>query len=355
MKSIFSDQILDFLNAITEGTKQQTRCIRYAHLSAFFNFITANIDPDFHNPCSTPILRKMFKAKPIPEWDIIEKAGDALTHGEKKGGIRVVLGDGEQSIIAERTFTDKSSTISLTKYDAAGKPIETISAADFKNMLSKLSVNPHKIMGMGPTERVRTLMAAADIDIDLEALDAKIKQREEERLTAFRRMESIEPGEEPEKAQAVSTQELLQERNQILFHNDRNDKVRRECDDLTVEARSIHISLGACNEEIIAMEEALRIKKREWVELTAKEKELQGKISTSQSVIKGLEDKSTVAIDEKLSTIDETNKKAAAHSHWVAETKRYEEAKEAHLEIFRDAKYLQDKKAKALGIFDGQL
>ena len=73
LDGVTSDQILDFLNRITEGTKQQTRHVRYGHLSAFFNFITANIDPDFHNPCSTPILRKMFKAKPIPAWEIIEK------------------------------------------------------------------------------------------------------------------------------------------------------------------------------------------------------------------------------------------------------------------------------------------
>ena len=70
---VTSDQILEFLNKITEGTKQQTKRIRYSHLSAFFNFIRINIDQDFQNPCGTPILRKMFKAKPIPPWDIIEK------------------------------------------------------------------------------------------------------------------------------------------------------------------------------------------------------------------------------------------------------------------------------------------
>ena len=72
LDGVTSDQILDFLNRITEGTKQQTRHVRYGHLSAFFNFITANIDPDFHNPCSTPILRKMFKAKAIPAWEITD-------------------------------------------------------------------------------------------------------------------------------------------------------------------------------------------------------------------------------------------------------------------------------------------
>jgi len=64
---------LAFLNKISEGTNQQTKRIRYSHLSAFFNFIRTNIDKDFQNPCDTPILRKIFKAKPTTSWDIIEK------------------------------------------------------------------------------------------------------------------------------------------------------------------------------------------------------------------------------------------------------------------------------------------
>ncbi|MBC8466528.1 MAG: tyrosine-type recombinase/integrase [Deltaproteobacteria bacterium] len=73
LDSFTSDEILEFLNKITEGTKQQTKRIRYSHLSAFFNFVRTNIDQSFQNPCDTPILRKMFKAKPITSWDIIEK------------------------------------------------------------------------------------------------------------------------------------------------------------------------------------------------------------------------------------------------------------------------------------------
>lgn len=67
------DHILDFLSRKTEGCKQQTKRIRFSHLSAFFNFIKTNIDNDFQNPCDTPLLRKMFKAKPISSWEIIEK------------------------------------------------------------------------------------------------------------------------------------------------------------------------------------------------------------------------------------------------------------------------------------------
>jgi integrase len=67
------DQILEFLDKITEGAKQQTKRIRYSHLSAFFNFIKINIDQHFQNPCDTPLLRKMFKAKATTNWEIIEK------------------------------------------------------------------------------------------------------------------------------------------------------------------------------------------------------------------------------------------------------------------------------------------
>jgi integrase/recombinase XerD len=39
IESVTTDEILGFLNEITEGKKQQTKRIKYAHLSAFFNFI----------------------------------------------------------------------------------------------------------------------------------------------------------------------------------------------------------------------------------------------------------------------------------------------------------------------------
>ena len=64
---------MEFLGKISKDTKQQTKRIRFSHLSAFFNFVRTNIIEDFQNPCDRPILRKMFKAKPIISWDIIEK------------------------------------------------------------------------------------------------------------------------------------------------------------------------------------------------------------------------------------------------------------------------------------------
>jgi integrase/recombinase XerD len=73
LKEITTEKALSFLNRVTEGKKQQTKKTRYSHLLAFFNFIKNHIDQDFRNPCDTPMLKKLFRAKPSYNWNIIEK------------------------------------------------------------------------------------------------------------------------------------------------------------------------------------------------------------------------------------------------------------------------------------------
>ena len=67
------DNILSFLNQISEGRKPQTKRVRFSHLTAFFYFIKNNIDPDINNPCDSPMLRKLFRQKTKVHWDMIEK------------------------------------------------------------------------------------------------------------------------------------------------------------------------------------------------------------------------------------------------------------------------------------------
>ena len=73
LKEITTEKALSFLNRVTEGKKKQTKKTRYSHLLAFFNFIKNHIDQDFRNPCDTPMLKKLFRAKPSYNWNIIEK------------------------------------------------------------------------------------------------------------------------------------------------------------------------------------------------------------------------------------------------------------------------------------------
>jgi integrase/recombinase XerD len=73
LASLTTDEILAFLTRLTEGTKQSTKRLRYSLLSAFFNFIKGSVDPTLHNPCDTPIMRKLFKESKPNSWDILEK------------------------------------------------------------------------------------------------------------------------------------------------------------------------------------------------------------------------------------------------------------------------------------------
>jgi integrase/recombinase XerD len=73
LNELSTDDILSFLNRITVGKKSSTKRVRYAHLSAFFNFIKNNLVSDFKNPCDSPMLRQLLRAPTPPYWDFIEK------------------------------------------------------------------------------------------------------------------------------------------------------------------------------------------------------------------------------------------------------------------------------------------
>ena len=73
LEEISSEDILTFLNKITDGRKQQTKRTRYSHLAAFFNFIETNIDERIQNPCANQLLKKLYKTNTPVRWDSFEK------------------------------------------------------------------------------------------------------------------------------------------------------------------------------------------------------------------------------------------------------------------------------------------
>lgn len=73
LEELNSDEVLGFLNRVTAGRKHWTKRTRYAHLSAFFNFIRNNIDDSVQNPCDTPMMKRLFREKTPTHWNIIER------------------------------------------------------------------------------------------------------------------------------------------------------------------------------------------------------------------------------------------------------------------------------------------
>ena len=61
------------MNQLTEGRKPQTKLARFTSLLTFFNFAKNNLDPDFTDPCNSPMLRKLFRTKVKTQFDILEK------------------------------------------------------------------------------------------------------------------------------------------------------------------------------------------------------------------------------------------------------------------------------------------
>ena len=73
LEQVTPEQILTYLNRLTEGNKPYTKRIRFSQLSSFFNFVRNNIDPELRNPCDRPMIRKLYRERVPLRWKIIEK------------------------------------------------------------------------------------------------------------------------------------------------------------------------------------------------------------------------------------------------------------------------------------------
>jgi len=92
LEELTVDLVQAFLESITNGRKPQTREIRFAHLTSFFNFVHNNLSPDFQSPCNSPMLRKLFRTKINTSWNIIEKeAVDEIIFRSAKVRNRLIL------------------------------------------------------------------------------------------------------------------------------------------------------------------------------------------------------------------------------------------------------------------------
>lgn len=251
-------------------------------------------------------------------WDILEKKADSLTHGKKRGHIQITLGDSEKTIVAKRVNTKSNSTIKLS--DADGK---YVSIKDFKQMISELSINPHKIVEMKPKEQVATLLRAANLgDFDLEKTDERLKQLEQDRLQSSRMADKYKPGPEPEFAETVNTSELVSQVNVA------NEKARlyREKSQLMSDLKAEQQRLQAELDKVTA-----RIEKGQHIVSKLAQEQVDSK-----------------PLMEKLKNAEEINAKASVYATWKTKSDQYEEYKYEHADIDQKIKIIRQQKEEAL-------
>jgi integrase/recombinase XerD len=65
--------VLAFLLSLTKDNKQATKRNRYSVLASFYNLIINTGLPALSNPCSSSVIKKIFKRPQAIQWDIVDK------------------------------------------------------------------------------------------------------------------------------------------------------------------------------------------------------------------------------------------------------------------------------------------
>lgn len=260
-------------------------------------------------------------------WDVFEKKSDQLTHGKEKGFVRITLGDGEKTIIAERRFTKKTNLVRITYENG-----ERITAQDFTKMISKLSVNPHRIMDLKPQARINMLLESADLGgLDLTSMNSMITKLEETRLTQHREAVYAEPGEKPEKSEMVNISELVEK------------KVALEAGKTSYKT---HVT------EVENLESGLKRLESSLKEVENRIKDIKSKLKANQTYLDDPKNKQDQAEIDKTNRLiieaQSINQKAADYERWEQQNKKHENAVKAHEETGKEIKKRKNAKKRAL-------
>ena len=126
LSTVTSEDILAFMSTITDGTKQNSKKLRFTLLSAFFNFVNNSVDPEVQNPCDNPALRKLFRAGKPTQFKILEKdVVDEIIFRTRNQRNRLMLELMARSGICQRTRWG-NSTILVTSLDKLDCPIISV-------------------------------------------------------------------------------------------------------------------------------------------------------------------------------------------------------------------------------------
>lgn len=238
-------------------------------------------------------------------WDIIEKVGEPVTHGERKGFISLTLQDGGKKVFARREFTEKTNTISILTSEG-----QKISAAEFKSWIHAQSVDPHKILDLGPQEQVKVLLSTAVLPegINIDELDRRKVKLDEIRKGVAYRKKSFGIPEPVEPAEAVLVEDLQTELENINADiNTRNDLSGYIAAKKTTHS-NIAIRIAHLKTELLTLEKQLVVEGDAILDL---QKKYDAFPTRSQDDIKA-----------KVAAAMETNQKAKEYRDYLDATKR---------------------------------
>ena len=132
LDSIKPEEVLSFLVSLTRDNKQSTKRNRYSVLTSFFNFTINTSQPDLSNPCSSAVIKKVFKRPQPAQWQILDKEvvdeiifrnlngrDRLMLELMARGGMRV----GEVIRLKPGDIQDRKLAIQNPK---SGKPVETV-------------------------------------------------------------------------------------------------------------------------------------------------------------------------------------------------------------------------------------
>jgi len=259
-------------------------------------------------------------------WSIIEKCAEPLTKGETKGKVKITLGDENKKVFAERKFTNKTNQVIILTSSG-----DKISVKDFKQWYADLGENPHLIMDMKPKEQVETLLKSVQLPdgIDLQEMDKVVADLSLVRTDWFREKDKLKKklGEKPEKVKRVELQELLEQKDQAIQHNNKYDRGKEQI-------KQFQSDIERWKEEIARLEEQIE---KHIPEIEKREKWLKknNKIDTEK-------------IDTLIRKAQTINQQAEEYERWVDMKKEYTRAEKEWEKTEREIQRIREEKKKII-------
>jgi len=278
-------------------------------------------------------------------WNVLKAGADQITHGEDKSVISIILSNGKDRIEATRTYTSKTAPIKIIKIPADGRST-TIRANEFKDMLSPLSADPHKIKSMSGKDRIALLLPSAGIPEEVySSLDTQIERAEVVMQDARKHQHDFTPGNKIEKPEIIENlASAIDKANTIANeYNEKEAAVANAEASIRVLSQSIEYKQDAVQQAMEELKRKQLILQQEKIALAKDKKQLAKRQADLSKAIVPTEGR----VAELVAQDEEHKSKMNAYNTWKDLVLADDEAKKKYKQANEILKALRDKK-KAL-------